>query len=157
MTSVVSPSASTPSTLPTPAPAGEKLSAAAKQFEAIFVRQMLSEARKASFGDDLMGSSAQDTFREMQDSKFADLAADKGVFGLAAAIERQLAGRVASASTSSARADSGAGAGSSSSSASGLGLGLASGLGLGSGSVSETSPAQPEPVEGRARSSEGAD
>ena len=67
-----------------------KLAAAAKQFEAIFVRQMLTEARKSSFGDSLLGSEAQNTFREMQDSKFADLAAERGVFGLARVIEQQI-------------------------------------------------------------------
>ena len=56
-----------------------KLAKVARQFEAIFVRQMLSSARAASFGDNLLGSSAQDTFREMRDSRFADIAADKGV------------------------------------------------------------------------------
>ena len=84
-----------------------KLSAAAKQFEAIFVRQMLAEARKASFGDPLFGSSAVDTFREMQDNRFAEIASERGVFGLAKSIEAQLGARIGSsarASTGSARA-----------------------------------------------------
>ena len=68
-----------------------RLSAAAKQFEAIFVRQMLASARKASFGDELFGSGAIDTFREMQDSQFADIAAQTGALGLAQKIEAHLA------------------------------------------------------------------
>ena len=79
-----------PSAKPAVAP---KLAAAAKQFEAIFIRQMMSEARKSNFGDTLLGSEAQDTFREMQDSKFADLAAERGVFGLAQSIEKQIGAR----------------------------------------------------------------
>ena len=77
-----------------------KLSAAAKQFEAIFVRQMLAEARKASFGDPLFGSGAVDTFREMQDNRFAEIASERGVFGLAKSIEAQLGARIGGASTS---------------------------------------------------------
>jgi len=70
----------------------EKLSATAKQFEAIFVRQMLSAARKADFGgNDLTGGQALDTFREMQDNNFADIASQTGALGFAAKIEAQIA------------------------------------------------------------------
>jgi flagellar protein FlgJ len=75
----------------------EKLSATAKQFEAIFVRQMLSAARKADFGgNDLTGGpgsggGALDTFREMQDNNFADIASQTGALGFAAKIEAQIA------------------------------------------------------------------
>lgn len=76
-----------------PAPTGEReqLAAAAKQFEAIFVRQMLAAARKADFGESLFGSEAMDTFREMQDERFAEIAAQRGALGLASQIEAQLA------------------------------------------------------------------
>ncbi len=76
-----------------PPASGERarLAAAAKQFEAIFVRQMLASARKANFGDELFGSGAIDTFREMQDSQFADIAAQTGTLGLAQKIEAHLA------------------------------------------------------------------
>jgi flagellar protein FlgJ len=71
----------------------EKLAGVSKQFEAIFVRQMLSAARKTDFGgDDLFGgNSAIDTFREMQDSQFADIASNTGTLGLAKQIEAHLA------------------------------------------------------------------
>lgn len=73
----------------------EKLAAAAKQFEAIFLRQMLSAARKTDFGGEkLFGSQGLDTFRTMQDEHFADQAAKTGAFGLAAMIEKQLAARL---------------------------------------------------------------
>ncbi len=87
-----------------------KLTAAAKQFEAIFVRQMLSAARKSSFGDTMTSSDGVNTFREMQDSQYADIAANKGAFGIAGMITKQLAAR----HVGSATAGSGAGSGSSS-------------------------------------------
>lgn len=75
----------------------EKLSATAKQFEAIFVRQMLAAARKADLGGgeltgaDGNGGGAMDTFREMQDNQFADIASQTGALGFAAKIEAQVA------------------------------------------------------------------
>ncbi len=69
----------------------EQLAGAAKQFEAIFVRQMLAAARKTSFGEDMFGSQAMETFRQMQDDHFADVTAQTGSLGLAAQIEAQLA------------------------------------------------------------------
>lgn len=72
----------------------KQLNTAAKQFEAIFVRQMLAASRKASFGDALFGSSAGENFREMLDARFADVASERGALGLAKQIEAQLASRV---------------------------------------------------------------
>lgn len=69
----------------------ERLAGAATAFEAIFVRQMLSAARQAGFGDSLIGGQGLDTFRAMQDSHFADLASQTGALGLAKQIEAQLA------------------------------------------------------------------
>jgi len=78
--------------LPRPGqPEREQLAAASKAFEAIFIRQMLSAARKTDFGDPLLGGQALDTFRQMQDDRFADIAAESGAFGLARIIEAQLA------------------------------------------------------------------
>jgi len=69
-----------------------KLSAAARQFEAIFVRQMLAAARKSDLGGDaLFGSQGLDTFRQMQDERFAEIVAGRGTFGIAQMIEAQLA------------------------------------------------------------------
>jgi flagellar protein FlgJ len=82
-----------------------KLGGAAKEFEAIFVRQMLASARKASFGDELFGSSATDTFRDMQDSQYADLTAKSGTLGLAKQIEAHLAKFVGAAPKAGATAD----------------------------------------------------
>ena len=71
-----------------------KLSAAAKQFEAIFIRQMLSAARQTDFGGGLFDSEALGTFRQMQDEKFADIASQTGAFGIAKQIEVQLASQL---------------------------------------------------------------
>ena len=71
---------------------GARLREAAQAFEAIFVRQMLAAAGKADFGgNDLFGSSAEDTFRELRDAQFADIAARNGSLGIAEALEAQLA------------------------------------------------------------------
>ncbi|MEZ5743516.1 MAG: rod-binding protein [Sphingomonadaceae bacterium] len=69
----------------------EELAEAARRFEAIFVRQMLVAARKSDFGGDLFQSEGMDTFRQMQDEQFAEIAGKTGAFGLATMIEAQLA------------------------------------------------------------------
>ena len=81
-------SATTPAA---PSPERAELTAAARQFEAIFVRQMLSAARKTDFGDSMFGSEAMGTFRQMQDDRFAEIASQRGAFGLAKMIEAHLA------------------------------------------------------------------
>lgn len=81
----------------TPDPAKQKLHETAQKFEAIFVRQMLAAARSAELGDPLFKSQASDTFRQMQDERFADIAAKQGSFGLAAMIERQLSAKLPTA------------------------------------------------------------
>ena len=76
-------------------PSDPKLTKVAQQFEAIFVRQMLAEARKSHLSNesDTLGGQGMDTFRQMQDDRFADIAAQlaRGSFGLAKMIEAQLA------------------------------------------------------------------
>lgn len=82
--------------LPAKPDARAKLHAAAQQFEAIFARQMLASARATDFGDDLFSSQGSQTFRQMQDERFADIAAQRGALGLGAAIEKQLSARLTS-------------------------------------------------------------
>ncbi len=67
-----------------------ELKKAAEKFEAVFVRQVLGEMRKAKLGDELFGSSATDNFREMADAKTADAMAKQGVFGIGDMLARQL-------------------------------------------------------------------
>ena len=69
----------------------EKLAAVAKQFEAVFLRQMLAAARKTDFGDSLFSGQAMDTFNQMQDERFADIASKTGAFGLGKRIEAHMA------------------------------------------------------------------
>lgn len=88
---MIAPVSSTPLSA-APATEREQLRDAARQFEAIFLRQLLSTARAADFGgDDLFGGQGEETFREMRDAHFADLAAGSDMIGLAASIEAQLA------------------------------------------------------------------
>ena len=46
----------------------DKLKAVARQFEAVFLRQMIGSMRQAKLSDDIMGSDATDQFRDMQDA-----------------------------------------------------------------------------------------
>lgn len=78
---------------PKPADQKAELEKAAHQFEAIFIRQMLAAARKASLSDGLFDSSATEQFQTMQDSNYADLMAEKGGLGLAKTIAQQLSNR----------------------------------------------------------------
>lgn len=57
---------------------------AAQAFEAVFLRQVIGSMRQAKLGDDLLGSSASDQFRDMSDAKLADsMAAEGSGFGIA--------------------------------------------------------------------------
>ena len=79
---------------PTPPAARDReaIRKAAQGFEAILLRQFLAAARKTDFGgDDLFGSEAMGTFRQLQDDRFAEIAAQTGAFGLARMLEMQLA------------------------------------------------------------------
>lgn len=73
---------------------------AAQAFEAIFLRQLLASARASSFGGEaLLGGPGLEQFEAMQDENFAEIASQRGVFGLAEAIERQLSAFTAPAGT----------------------------------------------------------
>lgn len=68
----------------------DQLREAAEQFEAVFLRQMLASARDSSIKSDLFDSSGADTFRQMRDDAFAEIASTQGVLGLADMIEAQV-------------------------------------------------------------------
>jgi flagellar protein FlgJ len=72
----------------------DKLKAVAKQFEAVFMRQMIGSMRQAKLTDDEMGSDATDQFTEMQDSHIADNLAGKGALGIADLLVKQFSARV---------------------------------------------------------------
>ncbi len=73
-------------------PEAAALRKAAQGFEAIFLRQILASARQTSFGgEDLFGSEASETFTQLRDDRFAEIASGTGAFGLARQLEVQLA------------------------------------------------------------------
>ena len=74
-----------------------KLKAAAQAFEAVFIRQIMASMRETSLGDDLMGSSAGDQFRDLSDARTADNMAAKGTFGIADMLMAQFGKRVGAA------------------------------------------------------------
>ncbi len=84
----------------TPVGPREDLREAAQAFEAIFLRQLLASARASDFGgNELFGGPGLEQFTAMRDEHFADIASTQGTFGLAEAIERQLAAFVDQGST----------------------------------------------------------
>ena len=82
-----------PTSAATGSPAAQKdgLATVAKQFEAVFLRQMIGSMRQATLADGVFDSSASDQFRDMQDSRMADSMADMGGFGVAQLLLKQFA------------------------------------------------------------------
>lgn len=66
-----------------------QLQQVAKQFEAIFLRQMIGTMRQSGGGEGLFDSSATEQFRDMADARTADSMADKGALGIAEMLLRQ--------------------------------------------------------------------
>ncbi len=90
---IASPSLATKITPSPKAPAKGDLHAAAQKFEAVFLRELIGSMRKAKLADDVFGSSATDSFREMADARTADSMAGLGQFGIATLLEKQFAGK----------------------------------------------------------------
>ena len=67
-----------------------ELEAAASQFEAIFLKMFLDQARQSKLSDDLLGSSASDNFQEMFDSELSQVGSASFNLGLTDVIVRQL-------------------------------------------------------------------
>ena len=78
----------------------EKLKGAAQQFEAVFLRQMMSSMRAASLGDDILGSDAANQFRDMSDARTADEMAKRGTLGVAEMLLKQFTPQVTGSTTS---------------------------------------------------------
>ena len=68
--------------------AGE-LKDVAEQFEAIFVHQMLKQARKSKLAEGMFSSEAQDTFNNMLDMEYSQVLSKKNNFGIADALIKQ--------------------------------------------------------------------
>lgn len=75
---------------PATAPPDPELRKVAQGFEAMLLRQIIGAMRKGQLGEDIFGSSASTTYREMADARTADALAARGAFGIAQMIERQL-------------------------------------------------------------------
>ena len=69
------------------------LSAVAKQFESLFMHQMLKSMREASLGDGLLDNDQTLFYRDMFDQQLAIHLSESGGMGLAEVIERQLGGQ----------------------------------------------------------------
>ena len=74
------------------------LRAAAEQFEALFIHQLLKQARSAKLADDILGSEAGDTYTEMLDQERANQLSTKINLGIAEALVLQFSGRAKSSS-----------------------------------------------------------
>lgn len=69
------------------------LAAAAREFEAVFIGMMLKTARAAMPDSGLLNSSRMDLFQDMFDEQIALSMSERGAFGVAKAIEAQMAGK----------------------------------------------------------------
>ncbi len=69
------------------------LQAAAEQFEALFIHQLLKQARSAKLADDILGSEAGDTYIEMLDQERAKQLSAQMDLGIAGALVRQFSAR----------------------------------------------------------------
>jgi flagellar protein FlgJ len=61
----------------------------AEQFEAIFINQILKQARETKLADDLFGSSATTTYEELLDTQTSEDIASHVKLGIADALVRQ--------------------------------------------------------------------
>ena len=69
----------------------EKIAEASRQFEAILLRQILSESQKVAIPSKYSDHSvASDIYRDMVTNQLADSISKSGTFGLAKTFERQL-------------------------------------------------------------------
>jgi Rod binding domain-containing protein len=73
----------------------DKVKQACRQFEAVLLRQILSEANKTTLGPKSEDSSAiSGIYKDMINNQFADSISKSGAFGLAKSLETQLVHQV---------------------------------------------------------------
>jgi flagellar protein FlgJ len=72
----------------------EALRPVAEQFEALFLQQIMKEARKVSFDDGWLDGNQGDFFKDWHDSQLAQTLSTKGSLGLADSIVEQLAPKI---------------------------------------------------------------
>ena len=87
-----------------PSPQKAQLEKVARQFEAIFLRQMIGTMRQSGGGEGIFDSSATEQFRDMSDARTADSMAEKGALGIAEMLLRQYDSRTPAASAAPAPA-----------------------------------------------------
>lgn len=66
----------------------------AEQFEAIFIHQMLKQARQSKLAEGIFNSEAQDTFNNMLDIEYSQILSKKNNFGIADALIKQFQSHV---------------------------------------------------------------
>ena len=69
------------------------MQSAAEQFEALFIHQLLKQARSAKLAEDILGSEAGDTYTEMLDQERAKQLSAQMNLGIADALVNQFAGQ----------------------------------------------------------------
>ena len=74
------------------------LQAVAEQFEALFIQQLLKQARSAKLADDILGSEASDTYTEMLDQERAKQLSAQMNLGIAEALVHQFSGQAKNSS-----------------------------------------------------------
>ena len=67
---------------------------ASRQFEALLVRQILTEAQKPLTGKAGQGSSVDGIYQDMITAQFADKISHSGALGIAEVLQKQLSGQV---------------------------------------------------------------
>ena len=70
------------------------LQAAAEQFEALFIHQLLKQARSAKLAEDILGSEAADAYTEMLDQERAKQLSAQMDLGIAEALVKQFSSHV---------------------------------------------------------------
>jgi peptidoglycan hydrolase FlgJ len=85
----------------------DKVAQACRQFEAVFLREILKEARKTVISSSLNHDSAiSDTYSDMVNNQMADSISRSGAFGLAKSLQAQLVHQVLP-QTDTAKSDAG--------------------------------------------------
>jgi Rod binding domain-containing protein len=86
----------------------EKVKEVSRQFEAVILRQILSQARKSVFHSSLDGESATSgIYQDMVTNQLAESISRSGDFGLARSLEAQLVNQTVSKSSHTPPADPG--------------------------------------------------
>ena len=72
----------------------EELKDVTKQFEAIFVYQLLKQARQGELSEGLFSSQSEDTFNSMIDQEYSEILSQKTNFGVSEALFEQFKSHV---------------------------------------------------------------